>query len=95
MNALINPEHERIRAQAILRSFTDYDEAVELFAPARARREQDCDQVEVAGRATHGSRNEGQFVMRVLKAFKPNRHTAAGESAQQSALRQVTTSGCS
>ena len=29
----INPEDERIRAEAILRSFTDQREAVNLFAP--------------------------------------------------------------
>ncbi len=90
MIAPINPEGERIRAQAILRSFTEYKEAVELFAPRGS-------QVETAELAAQASRHNGQFIRRILKAIKLNRQSMVDKSVQQPAYspRQVTTPDCS
>jgi hypothetical protein len=88
MNAPVNPENERIRAQAILRSFTDQQAAVELFAPKSS----DAEPAELAAQA---DRKTGQFVMRVFKALKSNRRVTANEPVQPPAYapRRVTTSG--
>ncbi len=93
----INPEGERIRAQAVLRSFTEYKEAVNLFAPKSAQGEQNCDQAETAELAANANRNQGQSIMRVFKTIKLHRRPFAGASVQQPAYspRQVTPSGCS
>ena len=86
----INPEGERIRAQAILRSFTEYDKAVELFAPRSS-------QAETTEPAAHAKRGNGQFIMRVFKAIKRDRRPVVDKAVQKPAYspRQVTTSGCS
>jgi hypothetical protein len=59
----INPEGERIRAQAILRSFTEYENAVDLFA-------QKSPQSETAEPAANANHNNGRSIMRILKAIK-------------------------
>ncbi|HEX3049774.1 MAG TPA: hypothetical protein VHP83_03890 [Aggregatilineaceae bacterium] len=86
MSGAINPEIERIRAQAILRSFTDYQEAVELFAPTRT---DDC--------ADANNRHTRRSIMRVFQALKLNRRPVVEEPVQQPAYssQPVTTSGCS
>lgn len=86
----INPEGERIRAQAILRSFTEYDEAVDLFAPTSS-------QPKTTEPAARAKRSNGQLIMRVFKAIKRNRRPVVDESVQRPAYlpRQVTSSGCS
>lgn len=88
----INPEGERIRAQAILRSFTEYDEAVELFAPKGPQ----VETTEPAELAANANRSTGPFFARIFKAIKRDRRVA-DESVQKPAYspRQVTTSGCS
>jgi hypothetical protein len=87
MFAPTNPEREQIRAQAILRSFTEYREAVNLFDP----------QGERAERAANADRNNVQSIMRFFKAIKLSRRPVVDEPVQQSAYsaRQVTTTGCS
>jgi hypothetical protein len=87
MFAPTNPEREEMRAQAILRSFTEYREAVDLFAP----------QGETAECAAPANRNNGQSITRFFKAIKLNRRPMVDEPVQQSAYspRQVTTSDCS
>jgi hypothetical protein len=62
----INPEGERIRAQAVLRSLTEYQEAVNLFTPRSS-------QVETAEPAATINRPKGQFILRVFKAITLNR----------------------
>ncbi|WP_162909738.1 hypothetical protein [Aggregatilinea lenta] len=86
----INPEAERIRAQAILRSFTEYDKAVELFAPRNS-------QAETTEPAANTTRSNGPFITRVFKSIKRNHRPAVEDAAQQPAYspRPVTTSGCS
>jgi hypothetical protein len=88
-----NPEAERIRAKAILRSFTEYKEAVDLFAPMSSH----GDQGETAELAANANRNNGQSIVRIFKAIKLNRRPVVNESVQQLAYspRQVRTSGCS
>ncbi len=90
MSAQINPEVERMRAQSILRSFTDYNEAVELLTPARRQGEQDCDQAETTELAAPAHRSS------ILRIFRLNRRPAADEAVQQPAYspRRVTPSGC-
>ncbi|MBI5961817.1 MAG: hypothetical protein HY866_23975 [Chloroflexi bacterium] len=97
MLAPINPEGERIRAQAILRSFTDYREAVNLFAPMSPQDERISDQVETAKVAANANHNKRRSIMQVFKAIKLNRRPVVDESVQPLAYspRQVTTSGCS
>jgi len=92
----INPEGERIRAQSILRSFTEYREAVNLFAPTGPQDERTRDQVETAELAANANRNNDQSIMRIFKAIKLNRRPVVDESVQQPAYspRQVTSSGC-
>jgi hypothetical protein len=58
----INPEGERIRAQAILGSLTEYQEAVNLFTPRSS-------QSETAEPAATVNRPKGQFMLRVFKAI--------------------------
>lgn len=84
MFAPTNPENERIRAQSILRSFTEYEEAVNLFVPTSSQGEQNCDQVETAVVA-NAHRNYGQSIMRVFKAIKLNRRPVVDESVQRPA----------
>ncbi len=93
----MNPEGERIRAKAILRSFTEYREAVELFGPRSPQGEQVRDQVEIAEVAAHANRNNRRSITQVFKAIKLNRRPVVDESVQQRAYspRQVTPSGCS
>jgi hypothetical protein len=93
----INPEGERIRAQAILRSFTEYNEVVELFAPMSSHGGRVCEQVETAELAANTNRNNRRSIMQVFKAIKLNRRPVVDESVQQLAYspRQATTSGCS
>jgi hypothetical protein len=90
----MNPEGERIRAEAILRSFTEYNEAVNLFAPKTAEGEQNCAEVETAANVNRTNRRS---IMQAFKAIMLNRRSVVGESVQQLAYspRQVTTSGCS
>jgi hypothetical protein len=89
----INPEGERIRAQAILRSFTEYREAVNMFAPMSPQGERIRDQVETAELAANANRNNRRSIMQVFKAIKLNRRPVVDESVQQLAYspRQVTT----
>lgn len=84
MNTIINPEGERIRAQAILRSFTEYNEAVELFA----RPESDCEQVETV--KLSANRQSGNFIMRVVNAIKLNRRHGVDHPVPSPAYLQVT-----
>jgi hypothetical protein len=97
MFAPINPEGERIRAQAILRSFTEYREAVNLFAPMSPQGERIRAQGETAELAANANRNNRRSIMQVFKAIKLYRRPVVDESVQQLAYspRQVTTSGCS
>ena len=96
MFAPINPETERIRAQAVLRSFTEQREAVNLFA--RKSPQGNCvrDQVETAELASNANHNDGWSIVRAFKAIKLNRHAVADKSVEQPAYspRQATTSGC-
>jgi hypothetical protein len=85
MLAPINPELERIRAQAILRALTEYSEASTLFAPRSSQGERNCDQVETAELAANANRNNGQSIMRFFKAIKLNRRPMVDEAAQRSA----------
>jgi hypothetical protein len=82
----VTPEGERIRAEAILRSFTDYEAAVELFVPHGPQ----DNTAELEPNRTNG-------LSRIFKAFKPDRRPVAAESVQQPAYapRPVTTNGCS
>jgi hypothetical protein len=97
MFAPINPEVERIRAKAILRSFTEYREAVNMFAPMSPQGERACDQVETAELAANVNRNNGRSIMRVFKTIKLNRRPMVDGPVQQPAYspRQVNTSDCS
>lgn len=83
-----NPEAERIRAEAILRSFTDYNEAVKLFAPTGLQAEK---------AELEADRSNRRSIVQVFKAIKLNRRRVVDASVQQFAYspRQVTTSGCS
>jgi hypothetical protein len=68
MFAPINPEGERIRAQAILRTFTEYENAVDMFAPMSPQGET----AEPAANVTH---HNGWSIMRVFSAIKLKTHT--------------------
>jgi hypothetical protein len=84
----MNPENEQRRAEATLRSFTEYNEAVELFARP------ENDQVETVELTANIDRNQSPILMRVFNAIKLN----SSESMQQPAYspRPVTaSSGCS
>jgi hypothetical protein len=72
MVAQINPELERMRAQSILRSFTEYKEAVDLFAPASTEVE-----------SAEPARRHGRSIMRVINAIRLNRRHVVGKSVQQ------------
>ncbi|HML23503.1 MAG TPA: hypothetical protein PKD09_17740 [Aggregatilinea sp.] len=89
MFAPTNPENERIRAQSILRSFTEYDEAVELFAPKSA-------QSEVTEPAATTTQNNEHLMTRVFNAVKRERRSGTAGAAQQPVYspRRVTTTGC-
>jgi hypothetical protein len=90
MISQINPEAERIRAEAMLRSFTDYEAAVDLFVPHGSQN--GTAELEAAA----NSNNSQSPVMRVLKALKLNRRPVVNESVQQPAYaaRQVTIPDC-
>lgn len=75
MFAPTNPENETRRAEAILRSFTEYEEAVHLFAG-----DQNYDQFELVERAPKGKRTT-----QVSKAVKPDRQPSVAERRQQPA----------
>jgi hypothetical protein len=57
----VNPEGERIRAQSILRSFTEYENAVDTFASMSR---------ETAAPAARSNRNVGWSITRVFKAIE-------------------------
>ena len=86
MFAPINPENERIRAQSILRSFTEQNEAVELFTAPRSQSEQPCEPVETVKLAAKSNRKSGGSVLRVFKAIKLNRPAVSDEPGQQPAF---------
>lgn len=94
MSTFINPENERIRAQSILRSFTEYEEAVKLFAPDQG--DQNRNEAKTAEPAANANPNNGWSVTRVFNAIKRNRRPVVEASVRQttSSPRQVTTSGC-
>lgn len=58
-----NPEGERIRAQAMLRSFTEHDKAVDTFGPMRPQGEK----TELAADTNH---NNGRSIMQFFKTIK-------------------------
>ena len=66
MFAPTNSENETRRAQSILRSFTEYEAAVNLFDS-----DQNYDQFELVERTP-----KGKHTMQALKAVKPNRQTS-------------------
>ncbi|MBN2305445.1 MAG: hypothetical protein JXQ72_13250 [Anaerolineae bacterium] len=90
-----NPKNEEIRAQAILSSLTDYEKAVEVFAPRNRRGEQICDEVETVELTAHAHRNNGRSIAGVFKAIKLNRRPVVDEPVQPPVRspRQVITSG--
>ena len=95
MFAPTNPEVERIRALRVLRSLTEYSEAVNVFAPRSSQGERIRDQVETAELAANADRSNGPSIMRFFRAIKLNRRPVVDESVQRSAYspRYVTPSG--
>jgi hypothetical protein len=87
MLASVNPEYERIRAQAILRSFTEFDKAVNLFAPTVPQGEHPCAQVEVNRSAANA---DGISIMRFFKAIRLNRRNANPRPQLDHANKRVT-----
>jgi hypothetical protein len=79
---MLNPENERIRAQAILRSLTDYQEAVELFNPTHS-------QAKTVEPAAHASRSRS-----ILRIFKTRKHRPAVQQPAYSP-QPVVVPGCS
>ncbi len=79
----INPQAEEMRAQRIVGSLTDHENAANVFAVKRARS------------AANGNREYGQTIMRAFKAIT-NRRPVVDESAQQPAYapQSATSSGC-
>lgn len=86
-----NPEYERIRAQSILRSFTEQKEAVNLFAPTSSPVDADCEQAKTTALAAN--HNHDRSLMRVFKAIRLTRRESVQQPASYSP-RQVTTSNC-
>jgi hypothetical protein len=74
----INPEGERIRAQAILRTFTEYENAVDTFAPTGP-------QGETAEPAANVTRNNGRSIMRIFNAIKLKSRTLLSGLTQSQA----------
>lgn len=89
MLAPINPQHEQIRAQRVVDSLTDYNQAVDVLAPAHTQRP-------AAEPADDANRHVGQTVARVFNAIKRNGRAKADAPAREPArsTQQVTTSGC-
>lgn len=79
----INPEGERIRAQAILSSFTEQRNAVNLFSPTNPQSE------------TAELADNGRSIKRIFKAIKLSRRPAEPVQEPAYSPRQVTTTGCS
>ena len=75
MVAPINPEAERIRAQAILRSFTEQREAVNLFAPTH--------QDEPAEPVVNVARNQDRAITRILAALQLRRRPVIDDDCYQ------------
>lgn len=88
MLAPINPQAEEMRAQRIVSSLTDHEQAADVFGPKRAR-------VEMTESAANGNREYGQAIKRVFKAIT-NRRPVVDESVQQPTYssQSATSSGC-
>jgi hypothetical protein len=73
MFAPTNPENETRRAEAILRSFTEYEEVAHVFAG-----DQNYDQFELVERAPKGKRTT-----QVSKVAKPDLQPSVDDRRQQ------------
>lgn len=85
MFAPINPQNEERRAQAIVDSLTDRNQAAAIFASRNA-------QSKASERSATANRNYGQMIVRAFKALKPNRRPVVDEPVQRpvGSPRQVT-----
>ena len=73
----MNPQNEERRAQAMLGTLTDHNQAVEAFGPKRLQHKQVRAQVETtestAEANTEASRNDAPAITRVFQAIKNSR----------------------